>query len=269
LADTYQEVIDMQDHTTQEIPHGYCHCGCGQRTNLARTTDKVKGWTRGEPLRYIYGHKGKENMARENPNPSGLCMCGCGKPTQLADASRPKKGHVPGQPVRFLPGHASKLREQKPPVERYWAKVVKRGPDECWDWSGSKEVHGYGQLRIKGRSTKAHRFSYELHFGPIPNGLDCLHKCDNPPCTNPNHLFLGTAKDNADDMNAKGRGSKPPIQHMKGETHPLAQFTNAQVREFREQFALVDTSIRQFALLHNISPKTMRKILRNITYQSA
>lgn len=80
----------------------------------------------------------------------------------------------------------------------------------CWEWAASKNIRGYGRFRLQGREGKtvmAHRFSYELYAGPIPNGLQILHKCDNPGCVNPDHLWPGTQKENMADKNAKGRGN--------------------------------------------------------------
>src|SRR5256885_74384 len=82
-------------------------------------------------------------------------------------------------------------------------------PSGCWEWVGSKRELGYGQVRYKGRSARAHRIAWELTFGEIPDGRSVLHKCDNPPCINPDHLFLGTQQDNVDDMFRKGRQKTP------------------------------------------------------------
>ncbi|WP_331186284.1 HNH endonuclease signature motif containing protein [Pseudomonas sp.] len=90
---------------------------------------------------------------------------------------------------------------------RFWAKVIKA--DGCWKWSGSKHSFGYGMIMKGGDAKKtkitASRASWLIHFGEIPEGLHVCHKCDNPECTNPDHLFLGTARDNSQDCIAKER----------------------------------------------------------------
>ena len=106
------------------------------------------------------------------------------------------------------PEHVSPLR--RPEIERFWAKVDQDGPvpkhrpelGQCWVWTANTIPKGYG---LFGRKRYAHRYSWTLHYGTIPGKLWVLHKCDNPPCVRPDHLFLGTARDNYEDMRAKGR----------------------------------------------------------------
>lgn len=85
--------------------------------------------------------------------------------------------------------------------------------NECWAWTGGCQSGGYGVLHTKDKTWLAHRFSWTFANGSIPEGMQVLHHCDNPPCVRPEHLFIGTQKDNLQDMARKGRGRKPSVTH--------------------------------------------------------
>lgn len=100
-------------------------------------------------------------------------------------------------------------RSHAPAEERFWRRVDKTG--SCWIWTGSRRPNGYGQMQAGGKGSatvSTHRFSYEMHRGPIPKGRVVMHSCDNHACVNPAHLGVGTYKANTADMIAKGRHAR-------------------------------------------------------------
>lgn len=117
-------------------------------------------------------------------------------------------------------------------AERFWEKVDQRGV--CWIWTAARHPLGYGSFSVGVGSDRvrvaAHRMAYMFFHGPIPQGLHVRHKCDNPPCVNPDHLELGTHQDNMRDMVERGRNVLPPTD---GENNPNARFTELQVRQMR------------------------------------
>lgn len=113
---------------------------------------------------------------------------------------------------------------------RFWPKVKRS--DECWEWTGGLNNRGYGVFWITGgQRVLAHRYAFVREVGPISDGLDLCHRCDNPPCVNPAHLFLGTRSDNMRDMDRKGRRRSP-----RGETHPHSTLSDESVAEIRARY---------------------------------
>lgn len=136
----------------------------------------------------------------------------------------------------------------------FWSKVARS--DSCWTWSGHRDRQGYGELHHRGMYLRAHRVAWQLMNGPIPDGLHVLHHCDNPPCVNPAHLFLGTNADNVADKTAKGRG-----RGGRGEAHRNAKLTADQVREIRE-LAASGLTQREIAARYGVRHTAIGKILR-------
>lgn len=93
----------------------------------------------------------------------------------------------------------------KPVLPRFLAGIQAESGSDCWIWKGCRNWANYGTMRKNGKNAFTHRIAWEIYKGEIPKGLFVLHRCDNPPCCNPEHLFLGTPQDNSRDMTAKGR----------------------------------------------------------------
>lgn len=127
------------------------------------------------------------------------------------------------------------------------------GPEgKCWEWTGARCSFGYGSFRVGDKIDGAHRVAYELDVGPIPKGLWVCHTCDNPPCVNPKHLFLGTRADNHGDMCAKNRQTKP-----KGETNAAHKLTDDEVRFIRKT-ALGPTALAEMFGVHRSTIHNVR-----------
>ena len=110
--------------------------------------------------------------------------------------------------------------------QRFFAKVEKT--EGCWNWTAARTIFGYGKFSVNHREIMAHRASWEMHFGEIEKGIFVCHKCDNPSCIRPDHLFLGTPTENNHDMVKKGRDVR-----LRGEQHPHAKLTEEIVREIK------------------------------------
>ncbi len=145
--------------------------------------------------------------------------------------------------------------------EIFWRNVSVSTADACWLWQRSRNAKGYGSTQINGHTHNASRVAYILTHGAIPENSDVCHHCDNPPCCNPAHLFLGTRRDNMVDKSVKGRASK-------GERHRSARLTSEQVIEMRQRSELGESYIalsKAFGIARqNIRAICLRRLWRHL-----
>jgi hypothetical protein len=137
----------------------------------------------------------------------------------------------------------------------FWKYVKKK--DSCWVWIGSRYSNGYGRCSVDGKRVSAHRFSYELHKGEIPNNYVVMHSCDNVRCVNPEHLSVGTQKDNIQDCKAKGRVNNTVSGRLR------RALSDEQVREMRAS----PDKYRLFSAKFGIPVAAIRRCIDKITYK--
>lgn len=155
--------------------------------------------------------------------------------------------------------------------ERFWAKVNKDGPvpphmphlGKCWEWTARLDRYGYGKFAIGGKSQKAHRISFMVTYGPIPDGMLVCHSCDNRKCVNPDHLFKGTPLDNTKDMIAKGlQKFGVSLTARRGERNGNAKLTSDDIQAIRGQYATGDTTHKKIASRYGVNRQTVGRIIR-------
>lgn len=155
-------------------------------------------------------------------------------------------------------------------VKNFWRRVDKtKGDDACWLWKGHLDKAGYGAMKVNRRNIKAHRFSYELAYGIIPDSLFVCHACDNPACVNPQHLFSGTPKANSEDMVRKGRSTKGvnrsllwPESICRGEANGNAKLNETDVLAIKGKYRIGDVSTRTLAEQYGVSKSLISLIVR-------
>lgn len=192
--------------------------GCGQK-HAARgyCTSHYRQWREGGVLKPLL----------QRPTATECVVEGCGeKPFRNGYCMKHNSRRKRGQDLTAASVY------DKSPEERFWAKVKKSEGDKCWEWQGflsrGGKSSGYGVFGFEGKMHRAHRIAYRFAFGEFAEHLFVLHRCDNPRCVRPDHLFLGTHTDNMCDMVNKGRASSGP-----GTQNPSAKLNEQQVLEIR------------------------------------
>lgn len=155
-------------------------------------------------------------------------------------------------------------------LERFWSRVDKRDPCECWPWTGC-DMRGYGVFHVGKKMYLATRVMWMLTNGEIGDGLFACHHCDNPPCVNPAHLFLGTHQDNMADRNRKGRAHRGPRANIeniaRGEAVYGAKLTPELVREIRAVYAAGGVTQRQLARRYGMAQCPIRHVIIRKTWK--
>lgn len=214
----------------------------------------ARGWCGTHYMRWLR-HGDVSHARRERP----LCsMKGCGKPHSA-------KG--------FCVRHYTLLRRKGTPAweppsmeERFWAKVDRRGPDDCWPWTAGRHRFGHGQFHREHRNpVPASRMAWELTHGPIPDGLWVLHNCHQPWCCNPAHLRLGTHADNTEDMVRAGRQAMgdhvPSERRPRGDRHGRTRLSDADVERVRAEYVPKIVTRRALAERYGVSEATIDRVL--------
>jgi hypothetical protein len=154
-----------------------------------------------------------------------------------------------------------------PDAYRFLIKVKPSSTSECWEWTGATQAKGYGRFKSNGKIECSHRFSYKMFIGNIPKGMNVCHKCDNPKCVNPEHLFVGTQSDNMVDCRDKGRLVIPDGGNFKDEHKPHNSSTDTET--IKQIKASIDNGYSNtgIAAEYGVKNQLVRDIRRGKSYQ--
>jgi hypothetical protein len=230
---------------TSRFSSGVSSCGCGSRGDRVSGRDLVGS---------RFGRLVGVSRATSGRSASWNMRCDCGNEVVALQCNL-VRGKATSCGCLFNDKWKQKARAVRPGA-RLWAKVRRGGDDDCWPWLGGIARGGYGVITVNRTVWSTHRLAWTVTSGEIPNEALVCHKCDNPPCCNPSHLFLGTHKDNSDDMHSKGR-ARPPH----GVKHPRAKLTDVDVLELRAAAANGTLVFRDAIRRYRVCQSTIRRAI--------
>lgn len=183
---------------------------------------------------------------------------------QIVNGEIPKEVrvlHKCGNRLCCNPAHLYRPNEQARVANRFWSSVAIAEKEKCWEWLACKLPNGYGAVQVNNKKCATHRVAWELTYGEIPSGMFVCHRCDNPKCCNPHHLFLGTPKDNSHDMWTKGRHLVPI-----GEKNPQAKLTESEVVQIFTAYHQERPTQSWLAQKYNVTRSAIRGIVNQKTW---
>ena len=225
------------------------HCACGLQFAVPRKNPGQLYCSRPCAVRF--------KRRRVGHIPLRACPCGQSFPVRTNTSMQ-----------RFCSLACAHAARARPLADRFLEKVDRSG--DCWLWTGgtTSPTSNYGVIGVNGGTKLAHRVSWELHRGPIPAGMQVCHHCDVPACVRPDHLFLGTQRDNMLDREAKGRGMRAlhwDNRPAKGERHVCAKLTAAHVLAIRAR--LPQTTHATLAREYGVSRQAVSDIAEGRTWR--
>jgi hypothetical protein len=204
----------------------------------------------------VIKYAGNENLNGKRKYCKWKCLCECGK-EKIILRSNLITGSTQSCGCLKWPKGEAYILKTKQRLEKHTKKTNK-----CWFWTGALNAWGYGIINIKKKITLAHRAMWSLFKGEIPKNSLVCHSCDNPSCVNPDHLWLGSNKDNMDDMYSKKRSNQP-----QGEKHPLSKLTNEDVLKIRSLHKPRIYTAKQLAKEFNVKETAINCIIYNKTWK--
>ncbi len=208
----------------------------------------------------------------------GVCYCGCGGEIEIQEHHKwygiPK--YIKGHSNRGIPkseetkrklseSHMGQVAWNKGignTPQDFWNNVNIKEKDDCWEWMGYLDHNGYGSISINNYPNRTHRYAWEIVHGCIPEGLCICHKCDNPKCCNPEHLFMGTVYDNTHDMIKKGRKVV-----LRGESNWFSKLTEKDVLEIRKLYSTGKYNQHKLGKMFNVTNSNIECIVNRKSWK--